>query len=284
MVYLEQWLLNIMNGFQPMQYLNSLIMKVNTVLIKNNNHLAALSLQCLTICCELIWTRPESTNSLPRFPATAQLSPRPEVEPNLTRSRNQHRDRWDSWDVAAWSAGSNTVGLGGCLPWFGAMGSPTPLELSDHGVGWTWEGYRERWWGENTHQIPKQKTRTFSHWFSSPEHFTLGCNEHQQQLEKKGMGVRAVAKPRAGRRRFIYLGRYLITSPGPESYTVSKKHIKYFENSGLPRVGVHLFAETTVWLALCTSHSWNILLNKYFCTQILGFHFSKSQSRTAGIP
>lgn len=267
-----------------MQYLNSLIMKVNTVLIKNNNRPAALALQRLTICCELIWTRPESINSPPPFPATAQLSPRPEVEPKLTRSKNQHRDRRDSWDVAAWSAGSNTVGLGGCLLWLGAMGSPTPLESSDRDESWPWEGHRERRRGENTNQIPQQKTQTFSHWFSSPEHLTPGCNEHQQQLEKKGMGVRPVAKPRAGRRRFIYLERYLITSSRSQSNTVSRKHIKYLENSGLPRVGVHLFAETTVWLALCTSHSWNILLNKYFCTQIPGFHFSESQSRTAGIP
>lgn len=137
------------------------------------------------------------------------------------------------------------MGLGGCPPWLGAMGSPTPLESPDHDVSWPWEGHRERRRGDNTNQIPQQKTQTFSHWFSSPEHLTLGCNEHQQQPEKKGMGVRPVSKPRAGRRRFIYLGRYLITPSRPQSYTVSRKHIKYFENSGLPRVGVHLFAETT---------------------------------------
>lgn len=72
------------------------------------------------------------------------------------RSKNQYRNRWDSWDAAAWSARSIAVGPGRYLRCVAEMGSPTPLESSDHSVSWLREAHQKKH-GEKKKKQQKHK-------------------------------------------------------------------------------------------------------------------------------
>ena len=240
----------------------------------------------------LLWTHSDYCGEHRSHPLVSHLCPtcfQASGKPNLWdhQKKNQHGHWWDNQDVAVWSARSITVGLRLYLRCVAETGSSTPLESSDPSMSWRRE---VRWGGGKKAQKsnPHNQNRwMFSGWFTSLKQLTLqsdeavstGASVNSRKGHECGQGQRQC---QGGEGLFIWGA----TCSHHHSHKV-KPYLKTHQILWKSRAAKGRCAWAS-WDHSLTRFVYIILLRdslKSFChTQILRFHFSKSQSRAPGNP